>query len=146
MHLSKRAPIVYQKLDRVCIVFLNKYANFVDEFLPKLALKLPKYTKINKFAITFVDNWQPLYNPIHSLSLMVLKILRTYIKSNLASGFIGSTKSPTRDPIFFNKKLNRSLRLYIDYRSLNYLTIKNLYPLLLIEKLLDWLSQTRQFF
>jgi hypothetical protein len=39
--------------------------------------------------------------------------------------------------VLFVKKKDGSMRMYIDYRELNKVTIKNRYPLLRIEDLLD---------
>ena len=63
--------------------------------------------------------------------------MKTYIKNNLASNFIRSSKSSAKIPIFFDKKPDESLRLYINCRDLNNLTIKNRYFLSLIGELLD---------
>ena len=49
---------------------------------------LPEYTKINKHAIKLEDGKQPLYMPIYSLGPVELKTWKTYIKTNLANGFI----------------------------------------------------------
>ena len=68
---------------------------------------------------------------------MKLEMLKTYIKNNLANGFIGLSKSPIRASIFFDKKLNESLKLCMDYYSLNNLIVKNWYPLSLVRELLD---------
>ena len=72
-------------------------------------------------------------------------MLKTYIKTNLANGFIRLSKSPARAPIFFDRKPNRSLRLCVDYRGFNNITIKNQYPLSLIGKSLDWFGQAKRF-
>ena len=58
---------------------------------------------------------------------MELEILKAYIKNNLANGFIRSFKFLTGGLIFFNKKLDSSLRLSVDYGGLNNLSIKNQY-------------------
>ena len=92
-----------------------------------------------------MDDWQLLYGFIYSLGAMELKTLKTYIEKNLANGFIRSSKSSAGAPILFDKKLDRSLRLHIDYWSLNNLTIKNWYPLLLVSEPLDQLAQTWRF-
>ncbi len=68
-----------------------------------------------------------------------------YIKNNLASGFIQPSKSPAGAPILFHKKLDGSLRLCVDYRDLNNLTIKNQYPLSLVGESLDWLGRAQHF-
>ena len=66
---------------------------------------------------------------------MTFETLKAYIENNLANGFIKFFKSSIRVSIFFDKKPDGSLRLYIDYQGLNNLTIKNWYPLSLVEKL-----------
>ncbi len=71
---------------------------------------------------------------------MELKTLKAYIKNNLANIFIKPSKSLAGAPIFFDKKPDGSLRLYVDYQGLNNLTIKNWYPLLLVGNSLNWLD------
>ena len=72
-----------------------------------------------------MDNWQLLYGPIYSLGPVKLETLNAYIKNNLANGFIIPSKFSAGALIFFNKKLNGSLRFCIDYQSLNNLIIQN---------------------
>ncbi len=92
-----------------------------------------------------VDDWQPLYGSIYSLRLVEFKILIIYIKNNLANGFIRLSKSLAGAPILFDKKLNRSLQLYVNYQDLKNLTIKNPYPLYLVGKSLDQQSRAQRF-
>ncbi len=103
----------------------REYIDFADIFSPKLAVELPEHTEINDYAIELVDDWQPLYSPIYSLRLIELETLKAYIENNLANSFIKSSKFPTRVPIFFDKKPDGSLGLYVDYRGFNNLTMKN---------------------
>ncbi len=100
---------------------------------------------INNHAIKLVDDWQPPYGAIYSLGPVELKTLKTYIKNNLANVFIRPSKSFTRAPILFDKKPDSSLRLCVDYRGLNNLTIKNWYPLPLVRELLDRLGRAQHF-
>ncbi len=123
----------------------SQYANFVDVFSPKLAIEFPEYIRINNHAIELVDDWQSLYSLTYSLRLVELETLKAYIKNNLPNNFIRPFKSPARTSIFFDQKPNGNLRLCIDYQSLNNLTIKNQYPLLLVRKSLDWLGQAWHF-
>ena len=60
-----------------------------------------------------------------------------YIETNLENGFIQRSSSPAAAPILFIKKKDSSLRLCVDYRVLNSITVKNRYPLLLISEILD---------
>ena len=92
---------------------------------------------MNKYAIKLEKDKQPPFRPIYSLELVELEALKTYIKTNLANNFIRPSKSPIRAPILFNKKLNRSLRLCVNYRGFNNLIIKNQYLLPLIDESLD---------
>ena len=99
---------------------------------------------MNEYAIELEEGKQPPFGPIYSLEPIELKTLKTYIKINLANGFIWPFKSPARVFILFNKKLNRSFCFCVDKWGLNNITIKNQYPLFLIGKLLDWLGQVKR--
>ena len=63
----------------------------------------------------------------------------------LEKGFIRPSKSPFGSPILFVKKPDGFLRLCVDYRKLNELTIKNHYPLPLISELFDRLKHVKYF-
>ena len=76
---------------------------------------------------------------------MELETLKTYVKANLANSFIKPSKSPVGAPILFVRKKDSSLRLCVDYRGLNNLTIKNYYPLPLISESLDCLGCAKRF-
>ena len=130
---------------KASIKVLAKYLDFADVFSPDLASELSKYTKINNHAIELVKSQQPLYRPIYSLGPVKLEILKAYIETNLANGFIRPSKSPAGAPILFDRKSDGSLRLCVDYRGLNNLTIKNRYPLPLIGESLNRLGRAKQF-
>ena len=61
-------------------------------------------------------------------------------------GFVWSTTSPWGAPVLFVKKRDGSMRLCIDYRELNKVTIRNQYPLPRIDDLFDQLQGVRVFF
>ncbi len=145
VHPSKGAQIAHLKANKATTKVSSKYADFADVFSPKLAAELLEHIGINNHAIKLVDDWQPPYGPIYSLRLMKLETLKAYIKNSLASGFIWPLKSPAGALILFNKKPDASLRLCVDYRGLNNLTIKNWYPLSLVGESLDRLSRARHF-
>jgi hypothetical protein len=79
------------------------------------------------------------------LSAIELKALDEYLKENLAKGFIRQSSSPAGAPILFVKKSDGSLRLCVDYRGLNKITIKNRYSLTLIQGNLDRLQDAKFF-
>lgn len=137
--------MIYLKVKKVLTKVSSKYADFEDVFSPKLAAKLPKYTRIYDYAIELADNQQPSHSPINNLDLVALETLKIYIKNNLANNFIKSSKCSTGAPFFFTKKLDTSLSLFVDYQGPYNLTIKIQYLLSFVRKLLDWLDRVRQF-
>ncbi len=52
---SRKAQIAHLKVDEAPTKVLNKYASFVDVFLPKLAIELPKYKDINNHSIKLIN-------------------------------------------------------------------------------------------
>ena len=112
---SKKTQIAHLKVNKAFTKVSGEYTNFADVFLPKLAIKLFEYIEINNHNIELVDDQQPFYGPIYSLNLVELEILKIYIKNNLSHDFIRPYKSSVEILILFNKKLDRSLQLYINY-------------------------------
>lgn len=108
-------------------------------------MEVPENVRVNEHAIKLIDGKQPLYSSIYTLSLVELETLKAYIKTQQKTGFIWSFKSPVSASIFFNKKLDNSFRLYVDYQGLNNLTIKNQYAVSLIREILNQLSWAKQF-
>ncbi|KAL5560612.1 hypothetical protein UlMin_036823 [Ulmus minor] len=69
-----------------------------------------------------------------------LKELQTQLQELLDKGFIRPSHSPWGAPVLFVKKKDGTLRMCIDYRGLNKVTIKNKYPLPRIDDLFDQLK------
>lgn len=125
------------------VIIPAEYSDFINVFLEKLAVKLFKYTNINKHIINLEPGKQSPYGPINSPRLIELKILRIFIKTNLANDFICLFKSLAGAFILFVQKLDGSFHLYMDYQRLNNLTTKNQYLLLLIGELLNQLGPAK---
>jgi hypothetical protein len=68
-----------------------------------------------------------------------LKELKEQLEELLKQGYSSPSVSLWGAPVLFLKKKNSTMRLCIDYRGLNTLTVKNKYPLSLIDKLFDQL-------
>ena len=75
----------------------------------------------------------------HRMAPVKLQELKVQIQGLLDKGFIRPSTSPWGAPVLFSKKKDKTLRLCIDYRQLNRVTIKNRYPLLRIDDLFDQL-------
>src|SRR6185295_10640362 len=71
--------------------------------------------------------------------------LKKQIEEALANGQIRPSKSPFGAPVLFVKKKDGSMRMCIDYRGLNRITIKNKYPLPRVDELFDRLLGAKYF-
>ncbi len=85
--------------------------------------------------IKLVDNKKFTKQFIYSLLTEKLNALWQYLKENMRKEFIKESQSSAEYSILFVLKSNESLRLCVDYRALNNITIKNSYSLLLIAEL-----------
>jgi len=78
------------------------------------------------------------WGPIYPLSEEELRTLREWLKEMERTGKIKRSTSPAGSPILFVPKTKgRGLRLCVDYRGLNAVTIPNRYPLPLMQELQD---------
>ena len=88
-------------------------------------------------SIDIVPGSQLFFGPIYSLTDPEMEALKVYIKENLSKGFIRKSKSPAGAPIIFVKKHDGTLRLCVDYRKLNAITIRNSYSIPYINDLIE---------
>lgn len=70
---------------------------------------------------------------------------KKYIEEQLAKGWIRPSQSPWAAPIVFAPKPDGTLRICVDYRGLNKLTVQNSYPMPRIDMLLDRLKGSTVF-
>jgi hypothetical protein len=71
--------------------------------------------------------------------------LKNQLQELLGKGYIRPSSSPWGCPSLFVKKKDGSLRLCVDYRPLNAITIKNKYPLPRVDVLFDQLAGAKVF-
>jgi hypothetical protein len=99
--------------------------------------------------IEFIIEFQPGTAPISKKSYRMppneLAELKIQLQDLLDKGFIRPSASPWGCPALFVKKKDNSLRLCVDYRPLNAVTIKNKYPLPRIDILFDQLAGAKVF-
>jgi hypothetical protein len=81
----------------------------------------------------------------YKMTPMELAELKIQLKELLDKGYIHPSSSPWGYPALFVKKKDQSLRLCVDYRPLNTITIKNKYLLARIDILFDQLAGAKVF-
>ncbi|KAJ9511158.1 hypothetical protein QJQ45_013227 [Haematococcus lacustris] len=91
-------------------------------------------------TIPLVPDSRPPVTPMYRLSRPEQEELKKQIKDYLAKGMIEPSSSPYAAPILFVQKKSGELRMCIDYRQLNKLTLRDQYPLPRIDDLFDRLS------
>jgi hypothetical protein len=100
-------------------------------------------------GIEFIIELQPGTAPISKKPYRMppneLAELKIQLQDLLDKGFIRPSASPWGSPALFVKKKDNSLRLCVDYRPLNAVTIKNKYPLPRIDILFDQLAGAKVF-
>ena len=92
------------------------------------------------FSVELVPGAAPISRASYRLAASELAELRKQLAELLVKGFIRPSASPWGAPVLFVKKKDGSLRLCIDYRQLNQVTVKNKYPLPRIDDLFDQLQ------
>ena len=145
VHSERQAQVGALLFNEALTEVPAEYSDYSNVFSAEHAAELPENTGMNEHAIKLEEGKQPPFGPIYSLGPIELETLKTYIEINLANGFIRPSKSSAGAPILFDRKPDGSLRLCVDYRGLNNLTIKNRYPLPLIGESLDRLGRAKQF-
>ena len=120
---------------------LEVYADVVPPALPP---GLPPVRDVDH-PIDLVPGAVPPSRPTFKMSQLELTELKKQLAELLAAGFIRESKSPYGAPILFVKKKGGELRMCVDYRALNNITVKNSYPLPRMDELFDRLVGARYF-
>jgi hypothetical protein len=98
-----------------------------------------------EFAIELHPGTAPISKRPYRMPPAELAELKKQLQELLNKGFIRASTSPWGCPVLFVKKKAKSLRLCVDYRPLNAITIKNKYPLPHIDVLFDQLVEAKVF-
>ena len=121
-----------------------EYHRWIQVFSPQEADALPPHRPYDH-RIPLLPGTQPPFGPLYPMSHEELKALRSWLDDNLAKGFIRQSSSPAASPVLFVKKKDGSLRLCVDYRGLNAITVKSRYPIPLISETLTKLTRARYY-
>ncbi|GJV57292.1 putative reverse transcriptase domain-containing protein [Tanacetum coccineum] len=113
-------------------------------FFPDELPGLPPAREI-EFGIELIPGAEPISKAPYRMAPVELKELKEQLQEMLENGFIRPSVSPWGAPVLFVKKKDGSMRLCIDYRELNRITIRNRYPLPRIDDLFDQLQGAKYF-
>jgi hypothetical protein len=118
-----------------------EYYAFLKEFedIFKEIPRFPPKRDID-FSINMMSGAAPISKTPYRMSTLELKELQMQLKEILKKGYICPSVSPWGAPILFVKKNDGTLRLFIDFRQLNKVTVNNMYPLPRINDLFDQLK------
>ena len=114
----------------------SEYHEFTDVFSKTKAEVLTPHHSYD-LKINLEEGAQSLVSPIYSLLASEQEALKEFIEENLNTGFIWPTSSLYSILVLFVKKKDGSLCLCVDFHSLNCISKKDHYSLLLISNLLD---------
>ena len=137
------AALTLNDMDGISGVLPRVVEEFEDVF-PEELPGLPPFRDVN-FSIELQPGTAPISMAPHRLAPAELRELKTQLQELLDKKFIQASTSPWGAPALFAKKKDGTLRLCIDYRRLNQVTIKNRYPLPRIDDLFEQLRGSRCF-
>src|SRR5688572_17238643 len=114
---------------------VNEFVDVFPEDLPGI----PPEREI-EFGMDLLPDTQPISIPPYRMAPAELKELKEQLKDLFEKGFIRPSISPWGGPVLFVRKKDGSLKMCIDYRQLNKVTVKNKYHLPRIDDLFDQLQ------
>ena len=117
---------------------------YQDVFPDALPPGLPPAREVDH-AIELEPGALPPSRPTYRMSFQELEELEKQLKEYVGNGWIRPSQSPYGAPILFVKKKDGTTRMCTDYRALNKITKKNVYPLPRIDELLDRLQGAKFF-
>ena len=133
-----------QEGEEIALQLPEALRDFADVFSPKKADKLPPHRSYDHEIRLTSDKRLP-FGRIYSMSREELQTLRNWLDENLRKGFIRPSSSPVTSPVLFVKKPGGGLRLCMDFRALNEISVKDRYPLPLIKETLNNLNGMKYF-
>lgn len=122
------------ELDVGSLKYSDEIRQLVNEYNPKLGINTTISTKI-----VLTDD-VPIYERARRLAPLERKVLSEQVVEWIQDGVIRPSNSDYASPVVLTKKKNGQYRVCVDYRKLNRKTVKERFPLPLIEDQIDQLS------
>ena len=115
-----------------------------QDLFPSKLPGLPPHRGVTH-AVPLEAGHKPLSRPVYRLAPKELEECRTQVEDLLSQGLIRPSSSPFASPVLFVPKKEGTLRMVIDYRPVNKITIQDKYPIPRIDELLDSLQGAQYF-
>jgi hypothetical protein len=138
-----RPPIEDPMVFSLAAKGMSVVGEFMDVFLEELP-GMPPEREV-EFYIDLLPSTAPIAKRPYHMAPTELAELKLQIVELQLKRFIRPSSSPWGAPVLFVTKKDGSMRMCIDYRSLNEVTIKNKYPLPRIDDLFDQLQGAKYF-
>ena len=122
----------------------NIWKEFADVVTDDPPVEMPPHREI-EHQIQLKEDSKPVWRHQYRLSFEEKKELQKQVAELIEQGFIRPSTSPYNAPVLFVKKKDGSLRLCVDYRLLNDETVKDRFPLPLIDEIFDTVGSAKIF-
>jgi hypothetical protein len=121
-------------------------AQVLEEFQEVFAepTELPPHREYDH-AIPLIPRVVPINSRPYRYSPLHKDEIEKQVKELLESGLITTSTSPFASPVLLVQKKDGSWRFCVDYRRLNSITVKNKFPMPLVDEILDELTGERYF-
>jgi len=136
--------IVGEDLKTLAERLLVQYRDFIEIFGKAVQASLSAYEP-QDMVIDLEPGKQPPSGKLYPLSNDELELLKEYLAKILRTGKIWPSQSSARGLIFFAKQANCKLRIVVDYRGINAITIKDKYSLPLMTTLMEEVGTSQVF-
>jgi hypothetical protein len=121
-----------------------EYRDLFEAFLPQEADTLPPHRSYDH-KIELVPGSKLPFSRNRPLSPMELRVVKRWLDDNLVKGFIRPSKSSSASPLLLAQKPGGGVRICVDYRGVNNISMKSRYPIPLIKETLDSICKARIF-
>ena len=122
------------------VPIVKDYPDVFPEELPGMPLDCDI-----EFLTELLQGTRPISKRPYRMPANDLEEIKKQIKELLEKGYIRRSSSPWGAPVLLVEKKDKSLRMVVDYRALNEVTIKKKYPLPMINDLFDQLQGAKVF-
>ena len=145
MHACAAAPTNAEPIDDLMSpqTLAKLVSDYSDVFQPRSGC--PPHRFDTSHTIRLKEGAQPTYRRPYRMSIVEEQEMRRQIQELLDKDLIEPSASPYGAPVLFVQKKDGSLRMCVDYRALNKITVRDRYPLPRIDELLDRLHGCKVF-